>query len=1096
MNENIQKINFLTEKNLNNLNYQVADIDIDSYLQNKEIETKNIFYSKIKNLESIITEKQEEIKAFQEKYEKIKKDFEYNLSIIQERDQDLKIFEDKIDLFLIFIEEKDNLILKLQNDLELITHKTQEEKNKKDNEIDLLKFKLSQISQQGKEEAINTKKILQSTDMQKNQIKEYYLKEIENFKHIFEEEKRKQAEDFEKLKKTIKEKEEIIYDLKLKESFLNNKLNEITSEYNRLTNENLILTKDKLYAENKIKISENLEMESKSNSFFMNEKLKLFTKENEELKLENATKILKLDSLSKINDENSLLIQDYRQKIINLEFEIEKKLHNEKFQLERYRELENFKEKIKREKDEIQSKFDEKIIDNDKLMEEKKKINEEKNNLSEHNQKLIKEIENSSKKITQLEIALNAANNLNIGNTKNLHQISNNNYKDNVNNLNKNNMNNNFSNDSVTNNNLNEFSNLEDFFLKQNASVLLNNNNPNCNINKENFTFNKNQNHTLMQNNLNLLEDSLNTKINFLLKEKEDLKVKVNILTKENDGLNNILQMTENQIKIKYEEFSNLESALRNENEKLKLENIKKEFEIKNLDEKLTRHNNSLTESQIKQHRDNVEILENEITKLKKTLDLKIKEINKLKKEREKLSELCNSQRAEINRLENNLDLMNANKEYENLQDDVKYNDFINCTLNNEFQQNHINKDDNIIDNNLNKYIDEEYNKASIDLDYQNFKAKKNKILFGDVHHDQKNFLIEKKMSSPSNYLFNSQSMDNLPSHAHRQNIKDDYAFNRSPDSNFEAHNLILKVIESQNFNNHDSLKEYADINFRNSNNKALFSIEKNNELNFPSKINGLNSLKDSTERSNGLNIKRQNSASNVNNINIHEDFTFNQENISKKNISKGKLNKKSKSKSTSKEKLKDKIFKTSLSNLPVENTNLNKINSGLQIRSSNENYIREVNINDRLISQELNNLIQIRNLSKVDVGHKSTGPRRTSGENFYDGRINNFMKGVSDSKSKSKSHSKENNKPPQIYSSKNDMNYKSKKCEQEKQSNTFDTHDLSESILDKEKEDDENEANIHPRSNTTTTTPNIKLFKRKKSRISNSQVDSNVIIY
>ena len=47
-------------------------MNIDCYLQNKEIETKKIFYSKIKILENKLLDKEESYKTLLEKHEKLK----------------------------------------------------------------------------------------------------------------------------------------------------------------------------------------------------------------------------------------------------------------------------------------------------------------------------------------------------------------------------------------------------------------------------------------------------------------------------------------------------------------------------------------------------------------------------------------------------------------------------------------------------------------------------------------------------------------------------------------------------------------------------------------------------------------------------------------------------------------------------------------------------------------------------------------------------------------------------------------------------------------------------------------------------------------
>jgi hypothetical protein len=704
--------------------------DINELVKNKEDEIKNIFNTRIRNLEIQLGEKEKQNLCLQNELEKLKADFEFNFNLLEDRDNDIKIFEEKIDSFIIGLKEKDSEIGNLKNLIDELNLKIQNEKNKKENEIELVKYKLNQQNLQNKDEIRNLTNIIKAKEKEIDDLKITFNKKFEDLN-------KQHQEDLKNLKGEICEKtnflkerenvEKVFYE---KEIFLNKKIEDLTNNFSKINNENLILIKEKMQIETKLKMLENSENENKSNNYFTNEKNKFLSKENEELKLEINNKNYKIENLNKINEELNIELHGLKQKLSFKEFEIEKKNLSEKINAEKLKDLTSSFEKLTQDKKLYAKELEDERIKNSSLEHKLRLINDEKEYIQQKQTEEVKRLNEELRRLNEANTSLR----------KEIDDIELK-YKNKEKDISKE----------------QTYSQPEDFF-KNNASNYINNN-------------------VVKPNNFEIV-----------IMEKDE---EIERLIKEITGLNDLVGKAQGEINRQGNVYKEVIRKLQDDNEKLKVELIRAEVEAKNSKVINTVDNDEVSRltSELNQKTVEIQRLKNEINdkayennKLKETINAKINETNKLKKERDRLAVISNNLRAEVNRLENSLQqremLSDCEYYYDNFEQPNEDNYEFNSLNFEEIRRKKdiiLNKDNSIkaeakkhIDNILNgdersksNGIRANLRKVQVDnLHYKSRSPSNSKSPVREENYDLKDYVTITKLSMDNNFI--NKSKDNI----------------------------------------------------------------------------------------------------------------------------------------------------------------------------------------------------------------------------------------------------------------------------------------------------------------------------------------------
>lgn len=585
-----------------------SEFEMEKLISNKEDEIKKIFYNKIKSLNESLSDKNLQIHSLEEKLEKMKLDFDYNYGLIIERDNDLKIYEEKIDSFEKLLLSKDEELNQLKNHIQELNFKFQNEKNKHSNNEELLRFNISKLNSNHKEEISKLNVTIDSLKGEISKISCDEKNKNEELKNLHQSEKRKLQEEIEYLNIQLKRSKENSD----KEEKLKLQLEEIQNNLTKITNENLSLIKEKIHIENKLKIFSDNENETRTNNFVICEKNKYLTKEIEELKLELNSKTHKIDSLNKLLEENNSEVNSLKQKIQIKDFDMERKSLSEKLTNEKLRECNYQIEKLIEEKRRMILEIDDEKIKFSGLENKIRNQTEENFNykftlekISEENKKLKEEIEILNKRIKEI-VSLNS----NSNNYMNNDQIK----------------------DSLKDKK-EETSEMLDFFS-----------------NKNNLMLNKSSGNQKSQNFENLL------------KEKDS---EIERLNKELEGAKMILLKVESEMSQTYNLFKQNENNYVEKINRLELEIIRKDIEIKNsINLSVSRDKENDLNEIVQNYKTEVKLKNEIISRLKETLEAKIKELQRMKKEREKMAILCVNLRAQVNRIENQNIFPNREENY------------------------------------------------------------------------------------------------------------------------------------------------------------------------------------------------------------------------------------------------------------------------------------------------------------------------------------------------------------------------------------------------------------------------------------------------
>lgn len=376
------------------------DLDIEKLISNRDDEVKRAFNSKINTLTATLAEKNLEIQNLNSTLEKLKTDFNFNLNLIEERDEDLKLYEDKIDSFNVLLVDKDKQIKNLEAQINELNLKHQNDKIKRENNEELLKFNISKINNTHKEEVKTLNKTIDELRKELMIVKDDNRLKFDEFKRTNENEKRKLTEEVEHLNTKITKLKEINEEDRLRKELENLNIN-----FNRINMENLNLIKEKILMENKIKIFETNENEGNVNNFVTSERNKFLTKQIEELKLNISTKDYKIENLNKQIAEKDSDINNFKQKLQIKEFDLDNKICKEKQQNDKIRDLNYQIDKLIEEKRTLCRENEDRIY-----LEGKNKINLEENmslkfnmgKLQDEMNKLKEELDEKNKKIKEL----------------------------------------------------------------------------------------------------------------------------------------------------------------------------------------------------------------------------------------------------------------------------------------------------------------------------------------------------------------------------------------------------------------------------------------------------------------------------------------------------------------------------------------------------------------------------------------------------------------------------------------------------------------------------------------------------------------------
>jgi chromosome segregation ATPase len=582
--------------------------DINNLVKNKEDEIKHIYNNRINQLEKLISDKDTHIKTIEDKLTKNEKDFQYNLNLLKEQDDDLRTFHKNIDSFVLLLKEKDNEITHLKGTVNDLAVKLQSEKGRKENEIEMYKYKLNQQVLQSKDELKALNKLLAAKDKEIEELKVNHARALEDERRRMEDDLGKLKEDIISKSNLISQREALEKEFREKEIFLNKKVEDITNNFNKVNNENLTLIREKMQLETKIKILETSEGESKSSSYFINEKNKYLLKGNEELKLELTNRNYKIDNLNKLIEELNIEIHGLKQKISFKEFEIEKKNLTEKNLNERLKDLTQTGDKLVADKKVYMKELEEERLKNSSLEHKQRLIGDEKEYLQQRQSEEVRKLCEDIKKLNEVNFNLK----------KELEEVE-------------------VRKKDTSTGGIEKPSQVDDYFMKNDTMNFIN------------------------------MKDRNTKDYDRLLKEKDE---EVSSLNKQIQGHREIIASAEkhlNEHAITIGRLQNENEKFKQEKLKLEIElrNINNrscidETEVHRLKEQLVDYNKQLQKLKLEFDEKALDSI-----RLKDTLNQKINELLKVKKERDKLAVISNNLRAEVNSLENLLHQRDCQNDYE-----------------------------------------------------------------------------------------------------------------------------------------------------------------------------------------------------------------------------------------------------------------------------------------------------------------------------------------------------------------------------------------------------------------------------------------------
>jgi DNA repair exonuclease SbcCD ATPase subunit len=578
--------------------------DMNLIIKAKDDEIKNIYNNKIKQLEIRLHEKEIHVKKLEDELNTLKKDFVFNLTLIEDRDNDLKIFEEKVDSFLAILGARDNEIKRLNASLIDLEARLQNEKGRKDNEIEMYKYKLNQQAGQSKDELKALNKLLTVKEKEMEDLKFTHAKALEDLSKRNEDGLKALKDDVIGKSNLLAQREVMEKEYKDKEMFLHKRIEDITNSFNKANNENLLLIREKMQLETKLKLLETSEGECKSNSYFVNERNKCLLKENEELKLEVESKIYKIENLNEVIEGLNIELHGLKQKINFKDFEIEKKQFEAKSLGERLKDITQSYDKLKEEKKIVTKELEEERLRSSAIEHKHRLLVDEKEYLVTRHIEEVKRLGEEVKRLYDINQALR----------KEIEAVDNHRLKK-----------------DVTADRKSEAG--DDFFMKNDASGYIGNGGKN-----EPNDYNR------------------------MLKEKDD---KILELTKEITGFHMVLEQADADIK-RLSALAMQLKQFQSDNERLRQEIIRYEIEMKNLRE-MSNKSNFDESNEINRLKDQLQMSNKETARLKDDLNVKTSEYNRLKdnlvakqnelakvkKERDKLAGISNNLRAEVNRLEN-----------------------------------------------------------------------------------------------------------------------------------------------------------------------------------------------------------------------------------------------------------------------------------------------------------------------------------------------------------------------------------------------------------------------------------------------------------
>ena len=652
---------------INNID-SIEEIDsknINDFIANKENEIKNVLLSKIDSLQSELEEYKKNNSELLSTLSNLQLSNNNNLKIIKERDSDLKSYEDKFNNLSNNIREKDIEISNLKNKIEYMEIKIKQEKEEKMKNEEYNKYKINKQKHLHKE-VIDSMNIVNGElnsdiyKLKKNivQINDKNKKDLELFnteKNKYEMKILELQRKINYLKNDIKDKNEIIEDIKLNS--------------NKTTNENINIIREKIKLEQKVKTIQKNSQDYEINLNLINQKNKFLQNEINEIKKENNLLNNKIENY--INQIDELKEENFKNKENSTKKEYEKEAKDLEIKLlnNRIKELNNNLDNLMKEKLENDNKYN--LLNKEK----DNKIND----ILNDNINLKKDIDSLNNKINEL-ISLN----------KNLIQ---NNLIKSSNSLNKNNINKNLLNNNKNNN----------ILLSLQDSKLLRSNSKNFKRGFEDsvqdaFDFLKNNDIITENNNIDNIDLNKN-KNNYELENKiKEMKLEMDRIKEEYAANENNYTEEINEYKQKEEQFNK----------------VKDEYIgiVNGLQEKISKLSDVYEEQKnkiIKENKEKIEKYKKENKKIKEEKNSLIKLCSELKIEINRLENNL-SMAQKIIEGPNSLDVDNKINFNENHF--FKYNNYIMDNNNNE------NKNKEYIENGNGAYIQNNTkNNENIDLD-------------------------------------------------------------------------------------------------------------------------------------------------------------------------------------------------------------------------------------------------------------------------------------------------------------------------------------------------------------------------------------------
>lgn len=687
-------------------------VEFEKLLKDQESKNQNLMLQRLKQYEDIMQEKDSKIQTLTKSLDNLKLSYKECCELVEERDKDITILESNYDNVLQIINIKDEEISKLILNFNKSEERNLEEKRNFQILEENYKIKLSKASCYNKEKlsALNIENENYRNAVQQLNETINFLNETNNdlnskLKSIYN--------DYDNL---LKEYDTSQKDLNISNSKIQNLencikeseniRNELNNEMSNVKKENSLLHKSEFELKLKLEINENMLIE-KSNEIQLNKnKFKNIYEENMTLKIEKQN----LEFQVKEHKEN---VNGLDKQIISL---------NEKvFSLiEEKSNLELSNSKLQNEMKNLKSNLSSKTNELDSLKEENLLIKEDIMRLKIDKDNAIKENKVLKEKVFENDDIVNKYNELKQLFEKNI--------------IDKSNI-------IRENNELKEITERLTSRLSELNSHKYENVMHNIDANNINDNFNKNHEMYIVDSNNSV--EKLNEY--FLHSNSENNEYLDNIETfgerKQKINNNEIIANLRANLSEKINEISGLNLILQNIQDKIT--NITKEYEeekekqlivIKSLEIELEK------EKMNKNYNNELMINFNKTLKEENTQN----EIKKLKFERDKLSNLCQTQRNVISKLENNLIYLKSEyDQYRRIYNEDTFNKMKselysrNLNSNSEFNDKSKFHSFNISKNNSNiDYID------SLEL---NLEERKKRILFRGTENNDSNTNTNKK---------------------------------------------------------------------------------------------------------------------------------------------------------------------------------------------------------------------------------------------------------------------------------------------------------------------------------------------------------------